>query len=549
MNPLLKQFVEETREFLEDAAAGLLSLEKDPTDTDAMDRVFRAMHSTKGGSGLFDLDPMTSLVHEAENLLDEVRQGERSFSGALVDQLLTVLDQVNRWVDAVERDEVLPEGASARSRELIQGLRQAAGDEPAAAEPAAAPGGDDAAAAAPTEAQRWQPEWLEQVPDSERRRLVARVLDESGELTGFTFTPESGAFFTGADPLLVVREVPALEWLNIQPRAPWGDLDSFDPYDCRLVFQGLALEQADAVADAFTFEDDETLRCEPVSVQALVFAVGESGDRALLEEFLAAAPQQLQDGDIDGLRRGATAMQRMVSEDLREGSLLAWLDVLLARERLDLAAPLLQELGIEPPAGDQVITMHQPEANAVADLPGAGGESAPVPDAPVDETAVQEVLNEQLAMLGGTETDADDRAARVDSAGRVIRRCLVALGHGTDGLDEALEQAGSGDLEPLRRLIQGGREVRVVVAAIPAAVVPQQARAMAAANAWPRASGWMPRASTCWGIWSGSWSWPRTASRFLPSAPRTSTASASWRASSRNASTSSTALPRTCRAR
>ena len=448
MNPLLKQFVEETREFLEDAAGGLLSLEKDPTDTDAMDRVFRAMHSTKGGSGLFDLDPMTSLVHEAENLLDEVRQGERSFNGALVDQLLTVLDQVNGWVDAIERDEVLPEGASARSRELIEGLHQAAGDEGSGEAPAAAASGDDPAPAA-TEGQRWQPEWLEQVPDSERRRLVARVLDEGAELTGFTFTPESGAFFTGADPLLVVREAPALEWLNIQPSAPWGDLDSFDPYDCRLVFQGLALEQAATVADAFTFEDDDTLRCEPVSVAALVFAAGEPGDRSLLEEFLAAAPQQLHDGDIDALRRGAAAMQRMVSEELREGSVLAWLDVLLARERLDLAQPLLQELGVEPPGGGDVITMQKPDVNAVADTPSTGGEAEPVPDAPIDETAAQEVLNEQLAMLGGTDTDAEDRAARVDSAGRVIRRCLVALQRGTEGLDEALEQARSGELEPL----------------------------------------------------------------------------------------------------
>lgn len=129
MNPLLKQFVEETRECLEDAASGLLVLERDPTDRHAMDQVFRAMHSTKGGSGLFDFDPMTELMHQAENLLDEVRQGESLLPGALVGQLSEVLDQVNRWIDVIERDEALPPDAACDSQALIERLRQTTGED------------------------------------------------------------------------------------------------------------------------------------------------------------------------------------------------------------------------------------------------------------------------------------------------------------------------------------------------------------------------------------------------------------------------------------
>ncbi|WP_277980703.1 Hpt domain-containing protein [Sphingomonas phyllosphaerae] len=51
---LLTRFVEEARELLQAAAAGLLVLERAPDDDAAINEVFRAVHTLKGSSGLFD---------------------------------------------------------------------------------------------------------------------------------------------------------------------------------------------------------------------------------------------------------------------------------------------------------------------------------------------------------------------------------------------------------------------------------------------------------------------------------------------------------------
>lgn len=486
MNPLLKQFVEETREFLEDAASGLLALEKDPTDRDAMDRVFRAMHSTKGGSGLFDFDPMTELMHEAENLLDEVRQGERALQGALVDQLLDVLDQVNRWIDAVERDEVLPSDAADSSSVLVERLRQAAGDESPATDPtpnessgASAPATADTPeqpAPAPQYA-GWRPDWLPMIPDAPRREAVASAWRDGAELVLFEFQPESGAFFTGGDPLLLVRNVEGLLWLAIEPVEPWDDPTSMDAYDCRLRFRGLANSGVEAVSSEFAFEDDDTLRCEAVPADALVFAEGEPGDASMLEEFLAGAPDLHAAGDAATLRRSADAMGTLVSPDIREGSLLAWLGVSLEAGRWDHATALLQELGapvtvapaVEPSQDEPPVERADPPPrdSDKESTPAGAGTSAEV--SAIDEQAVRAVMQEQLAMLGAVDADDETGAGRVASAGRVLKRALAALGEPEEAIDAALEKAASGDLAPLRGVVQGSGPAEAAMSASPAA--------------------------------------------------------------------------------
>ena len=463
MNPLLKQFVEETREFLEDAAGGLLALEKNPEDTDAMGRVFRAMHSTKGGSGLFDFDAMTGLVHEAENLLDEIRNGERPLQGALVDQLLEVLDQVGSWVDAIERDEALPDDAPERSRALVAKLHEAAGTGGAdgasgetAPDPQADPGAEapSAPAAAPP-APGWQPEWLEQIPDDTRRALVRAAWIDGADVVGFAYAPDSGTFFSGGDPLLLVRDVEGLEWLDIAPGDPWPALAELDPYECRLRFLGAARGPLDAVADAFAFEDEETLHCDHLDVDALAHPVGEPGDPALLEEFQESAPAALAEGDAERLRQSARAMASMVGPELREASALAWLELALEAGRWDVVRRLLETLGCDL-SGVADAPAAEPAAAAPAPAPETAAPTAPAGAGfPEAEAAARTLLNEQLAVLAAGDPEGADRAGRVDAVGRVIRRALGLLGADTGGLDADLQAAAGGDLEPLRRRLQG----------------------------------------------------------------------------------------------
>ena len=66
MNPLLQEFVNESRDLLASASEALLALDRDPRLTEAVHTAFRALHTIKGSSGLFEVAPLTRAGHVAE---------------------------------------------------------------------------------------------------------------------------------------------------------------------------------------------------------------------------------------------------------------------------------------------------------------------------------------------------------------------------------------------------------------------------------------------------------------------------------------------------
>ncbi len=95
MSPLLAQFIAESRDQLEMTSAGLLAIENNPEDLDKLNEIFRAVHTIKGSSGLFEIRPVTILVHAAEDLLDTLRSQELRLNRGMIDLLLDAFDQVN----------------------------------------------------------------------------------------------------------------------------------------------------------------------------------------------------------------------------------------------------------------------------------------------------------------------------------------------------------------------------------------------------------------------------------------------------------------------
>ncbi len=72
---LLKEFVNESREHLATIENDLLAVEEGGADIDKelVNKVFRAAHSIKGGSGFFGLNKVKELAHKAETVLDMLR--------------------------------------------------------------------------------------------------------------------------------------------------------------------------------------------------------------------------------------------------------------------------------------------------------------------------------------------------------------------------------------------------------------------------------------------------------------------------------------------
>ena len=62
-NPLPQQFIPEARDLLEQAGRSLLALEREADGVEPMNALFRAVHTLKGTSGLFEIGSLTRVVH------------------------------------------------------------------------------------------------------------------------------------------------------------------------------------------------------------------------------------------------------------------------------------------------------------------------------------------------------------------------------------------------------------------------------------------------------------------------------------------------------
>jgi len=132
---VLKTFLIESNERLEEMETKLLELEAHPDDEETINAVFRAAHTIKGAAGIVGLDAIERFTHGVENVLDRVRNGDVAITEDLVGLLLECRDHVLRMIRQVEVGESPEtENMKASGAALTERL---AGYLPGAATPAA----------------------------------------------------------------------------------------------------------------------------------------------------------------------------------------------------------------------------------------------------------------------------------------------------------------------------------------------------------------------------------------------------------------------------
>ncbi len=99
---LLREFINESGEHLENVEQGVLVLEDNPTDADTLNRIFRAFHTFKGCSGFLNLTAIQTLAHELESLLDQVRQHKLTITPAVINLILDGGDTLKRFVSEID---------------------------------------------------------------------------------------------------------------------------------------------------------------------------------------------------------------------------------------------------------------------------------------------------------------------------------------------------------------------------------------------------------------------------------------------------------------
>lgn len=98
MDELKKTFFDECDEALQQIEAGLTEIREGNSSDDTINAVFRAVHSVKGGAGIFGFEALVGFAHVGETVLDALRRGSLTATPDIVDVLLTASDVLSDLV-------------------------------------------------------------------------------------------------------------------------------------------------------------------------------------------------------------------------------------------------------------------------------------------------------------------------------------------------------------------------------------------------------------------------------------------------------------------
>ena len=95
---LMTDFIVESRDHLVNIETQLLTLEREPTDGEALNAVFRGFHTIKGLAGFLELWEIQKLAHEVETVLDRARNSQWTINANGFDIILASADYLRRWL-------------------------------------------------------------------------------------------------------------------------------------------------------------------------------------------------------------------------------------------------------------------------------------------------------------------------------------------------------------------------------------------------------------------------------------------------------------------
>ncbi|MDE2184129.1 MAG: chemotaxis protein CheA [Alphaproteobacteria bacterium] len=273
MESIKQTYFQECDELLLAMEEGLIAMENGEADSEAINAVFRAVHSIKGGGGAFGFETLVSFAHVFETVLDHVRSGTLAPEADVVKVLLRAGDTLADHVAAarsggfVADDEVKSELSALSNAEA-----------------------EDLSASS---------------ADIDGLNFAPVMIDLDGSATPpqtngnwrIRFVPKAGLYAKANEPFLLVRELTRLGTVEATPdtsRVPslaaldpdesylsWNitlkgcedrqkidDVFEFVTGDCELDIEAIAAAEPDPAPAVVTIADDVVLPAEMGSVEA-----------------------------------------------------------------------------------------------------------------------------------------------------------------------------------------------------------------------------------------------------------------------------------------
>lgn len=127
---IIEFFLVEAGDHLQNLNKGLLSLEKNPSDTAMIDELFRAAHTLKGSAAMMGFQGISDVAHKAEDMLGQFRSGTIPICKESLNFLFDSVDAVKLMVDSVAanqpEDQLVVESIARAYRDTLETFQKTA---------------------------------------------------------------------------------------------------------------------------------------------------------------------------------------------------------------------------------------------------------------------------------------------------------------------------------------------------------------------------------------------------------------------------------------
>jgi two-component system, chemotaxis family, sensor kinase CheA len=220
---------QEAEELLTEIEEAVLGIEENPEEKEAINRLFRAVHTIKGSGAMFGFDKIVNFTHTLETVLDRLRDGLLPVTKELIDLILKSKDHIKTILEASSQDDTIDKDYE---NSLINGLNK----------------------------------YLVTADENADKKAIIeaeKIMSEEheNEITyRIRFQPHKNIFSSGIDPALLLDELLNFGEFEVSTNInniPF--IENLNPEECH-VFWDIILttkKNTDAIRDVFIFVEDQ----------------------------------------------------------------------------------------------------------------------------------------------------------------------------------------------------------------------------------------------------------------------------------------------------
>ncbi len=109
MREILEEFLIEADEILSNLDQDLIELENNPEDKDLLNKIFRGMHTLKGGAGFLNLTTIVEIAHKIEDIFNKLRNDEMTLTPEMMDVIFEGVDKLKEAIDMLKENDEIPD--------------------------------------------------------------------------------------------------------------------------------------------------------------------------------------------------------------------------------------------------------------------------------------------------------------------------------------------------------------------------------------------------------------------------------------------------------